>query len=226
MLSGSMGRGSVEDLSGRDVDVRGWICSYRGADIVMHKGWFRIDGVQDGDRTLAQQLLGLETVAEYFRGANVLDVGCAEGLIGRHCVDTWGAASVEGVTSVQYEIDEAKRQCAGRPMEFFRCDLRSTEETFELEWKLRLSYDVVLLLSVLHKVRDPMRLLAWAVKYAAGLIVIRLPAPIIDMDRCRPGVHPVHPWMLERFDLVGEPETCIAPVSGRPEWMGIYKVRS
>lgn len=192
----------------------------------MHKGWFRIDGVQDGDRTVGQQLLGLETVAEHFRGAHVLDVGCAEGLIGRHCVDAWGAASVDGVTSVQYEIDEAHRQCAGRPMAFYLCDLRMPEEIARLDCRLRLSYDIVLLLSVLHKVRDPMRLLAWAVRYAAGLVVIRLPAPIIDMVRCQPGVHPVGPWMVERFDLVAEPVTCVEPVSGRPEWMGIYRVRA
>jgi len=192
----------------------------------MHKGWLKIPGVQDGDRTVEEQLLGLDTIADRFRGANVLDLGCAEGLIGRHCVDAWGAASVDGVTSVQYEIDEAQRQCVGRPMQFYRCDLRWPDEIARLEARLRLSYDVLLLLSILHKVRDPMRLLEWVVRYAAGIVVIRLPAPIIDMVRCQPGVHPVGPWMAKRFDLIGEPVTCVEPVSGAPEWMGVYQVRA
>lgn len=192
----------------------------------MHKGWFRIDGVQNGDRTAEEQLLGLETIAAEFAGARVLDIGCAEGLIGRHCVDAWGAALVHGVTLPAYEIEEARRQCAGRPMEFFCADLRSPSACQLLEARLLPSYEVVLLLSVLHKVRAPMRLLEWALRFASRTVVIRLPAPIIDMERCRPGVHPVGPWMAERFDLIGEPTTCIEPVSGKPEWMGIYKVRA
>jgi SAM-dependent methyltransferase len=192
---------------------------------LMHKGWFRIDGVQDGDRTLAQQLLGLETIADEFAGATVLDIGCAEGLIGRHCVDAWGASLVHGVTLPLYELEEARRQCAGRPMTFFQADLRSGVECLDLAAGLLPSYDVLLLLSVLHKVRDPMRLLEWAVQFAGHLVAIRLPAPVIDMDRCRPGVHPVGPWMAERFDVVAEPVTCIEPVTGRPEWMGIYRGR-
>lgn len=191
----------------------------------MHKGWFRIPGVQDGDRTLEEQWQGLETVAAEFRGCHVLDLGCAEGLIGRHCVQAWGAVSVDGVTAIQYEIDEALRQCSGLPMKFHLCNLKRPNEVLELEQKLLARYEVVLLLSILHKVPDPMRLLEWAVAKASDLIVVRLPAPVIDMKRCRPGVHPVGPWMRERFDLVAEPVTCVEPVSGKPEWMGIYRTR-
>lgn len=192
----------------------------------MHKGWFRIKGVQDGDRTLESQLLGLETVADRFRGKTVLDLGCAEGLIGRHCVDAWGAAAVDGVTCVQYEIDAAEQLCGGRPQYFHRGDLATKQGRTALLQVLDHQYDIVLLLSVLHKAKQPIPLLAWAVRFAGELVVIRLPAPVIDMDRCRPGIHPVHPWMLERFDCIGEPQTCVEPVSGRPEWMGIYRVRA
>lgn len=191
----------------------------------MHKGWFQIKGVQAGDRTLESQLLGLEVVAGQFKGRSVLDVGCAEGLIGRHCIDAWGAQSVDGITLPRYEIDTALRLCQGRPQRFFGCDLRKPQDIAALEPQLQMSYDIVLLLSVLHKVKDPMRLLAWAVDYASELVVIRLPEPVINMDRC-PGIHPVHPWMLERFDCIAQPRTCIEPVSGKPEWMGIYRVRS
>ena len=44
----------------------------------MGKGWFVTDG-RAGDRTLAQQLVGLDKIN--VQGATVLDVGCAEGLI-------------------------------------------------------------------------------------------------------------------------------------------------
>lgn len=191
----------------------------------MHKGWFKVRGHQDGDRTIESQLLGLEVLAAEFKGRRVLDLGCAEGLIGRHCVDAWGAASVDGVTVVQYEIDHARELCAGRPQTFFRGDLANVEGMNKLSAELAPHYDIVLLLSVLHKSRQPMKMLEWAVQFAREFVVIRLPAPVIDMERCRPGIHPVHPWMLERFDCIAQPATCIEPVSGKPEWMGIYQVR-
>lgn len=190
----------------------------------LKKGWFIIPGIQRGDRVLRQQLLGLETLADRFKGRDVLDLGCAEGLIGRHCADAWKAASVDGVTRVSYEIEEAERQCAGRPMRFLNCDLRKPDQCTLLEKELLPSYHVVLLLSILHKVKDPMRLLEWAVRFARELVVIRLPAPTIDMPRCWPGVHPVRDWMLERFELIGEPETCVEPITRKPEWMGVFKV--
>lgn len=191
----------------------------------MQKGWFRIDGVQEGDRTLGQQLLGLEAAADRMKGRTVLDLGCAEGLIGRHCVDAWGASLVDGVTSVEAQIAEAERQCGGRPMHFFRADLSTKSGTDHLDSELLPAYDVVLMLSILHKVVDPMRLLEWAAKFATETVVIRLPEPIIDMARCKPGIHPVHPWMLQRFNLVAEPRTCIEPNTGKPEWMAVYAVR-
>lgn len=191
----------------------------------MHKGWFKVAGVQNGDRTIEQQLMGLEEVADHFHGKTVLDLGCAEGLIGRHCVDAWGAAFVDGVTKVDYEIAAAEKLCGGRPQRFIQGNLASKVGRCALSTVLATQYDIVLLLSVLHKAQQPMPLLEWAVPFARELIVIRLPAPVIDMERCRPGIHPVHPWMLERFDLVAEPVTCIEPVSGKPEWMGIYQVR-
>lgn len=190
----------------------------------MHKGWFKIPGVQHGDRTVEQQLQGLETVETAFRGRHVLDIGCGEGLIGRHCVDAWGATLVHGVTYPQYELDEARRQCAGRPMRFFRADLRF--ELPDLGARLERRYHVVLMLSVLHKMREPLQLLEWAAKRATELVVIRLPAPTIVDARSNRVPQPVRDWMNERFDLIGEPRTCDEPVSGRPEWMGVWRVRA
>lgn len=188
----------------------------------MHKGWFKIPGVQDGDRTVAEQLLGLETIASRFRGRHVLDLGCGEGLIGRHAVDAWGATLVHGVTAIQYEIDEAMRQCARRPMRFFRADLR--DELAMLERRLQGSYHVVLMLSILHKQRDPLQCLEWATAQATELVVIRLPAPVLVDARSGSVPYAVRDWMNERFTLLGEPVTCIEPVSRKPEWMGVWRV--
>lgn len=191
----------------------------------MHKGWFVIDGVQRGDRTLAQQLLGLETVATRLNGRGVLDVGCAEGMIGRHCVDAWGAAHVDGLGVVPSELQAARELCAGRAMRFFEVDLRDSEQVASIEPSLHEKYDVVLLLSILHKMRKPMELLEWAVRRARELIVIRLPAPVIETARLHFVTYRVHEWMCARYQLIGEPATCIEPNTGAPEWMGVYSVR-
>lgn len=192
----------------------------------MKKGWFIIDGVQHGDRTVEHQLKGLETVSESFRGKAVLDLGSAEGLIGKHAVQAWGAARVDGVTAIGYEIDEALKQCSGLPQRFVLWDLRN--DLPGLNQFLEERYDVVLALSILHKLRKPLECLEWAIEKAGELVVIRLPAPVIQDQRSFMVPTPVREWMNARpdFELLAEPETCIEPVSRRPEWMGIWKRRA
>lgn len=191
----------------------------------MHKGWFKIDGVQDGDRTVEEQLQGLETIADRFRNASVLDLGCAEGLIGKHCVTEWGARKVDGVGCVATELDEARRQCADLPMRFFEGDMREEDDLARLFEALDESYDVVLLLSIIHKMRDQFRFLRWALGFARDLVVVRLPGPVIEPRRIGDAPSHVHKWLSKRYDVIAEPATCVEPNTQRAEWMCVYAVR-
>lgn len=182
------------------------------------KGWFKIKGVQDGDRTIEEQLLGLDMVKDLAAGKSVLDLGCAEGLIGRHLVDH-GARQVDGVNVVEHELDAARRLHAGQPMRFYKAHLGNAAERAALAEDLLEQYDVVLLLSVLHKVKDPQAFLEWAVGHATETVVIRLPAPVLEHPRSNMRPYPVRDWMAKRYDLIAEPKTC------RREWLGVFKVR-
>lgn len=183
------------------------------------KGWFKIKGVQDGDRTIDEQLLGLDPLAGMVSGKTVLDLGCAEGLIGRHLVDA-GAAQVDGVNVVDHELAAARRLNSNQPMRFYKAHLGNHADRAALDTELLPQYDVVLLLSVLHKVKNPQAFLEWAVAKAAEAVVIRLPAPVLVHVRSQSHPYPVREWMSARYDLVAQPKTC------RKEWLGYFKVRA
>ena len=118
-----------------------------------------------GDRTLAEQMLGLEDMFERCAGRHVLDVGCAEGDIAEQASNA-GAAFVVGVEIVQEHVLVATGK--NIPDARFICaDVN--------EWKPHDEYGVVLLLAILHKLKDPR---AAAVKFAdacTDLLVVRWP---------------------------------------------------
>ena len=182
------------------------------------KGWFKIAGVQDGDRTLDEQMKGLERLLTRVPGKSVLDLGCAEGLIGAQLVAA-GAVEVDGVNVVEHELAAAKKLHKGKPMRFFRAHLGNADERALLDGELLARYDVVLLLSVLHKVKDPQAFLEWAVGYADELVVIRLPAPVLSHARSNHRPYPIRDWMTKRYELLCEPKTC------RGEWLGYFAKR-
>lgn len=138
----------------------------------MRKPWFSIDGAP-GDRTLDQQLKGLERLPELVRDNLVLDVGCAEGLISYWCAHM-GARRVLG-TDVRQEMIWAAQQrllqAAGR-VGFLQHDL-DTPLPADI---VLLQPDVVLALGVLHKLQDPETALARLAAAAGQWLVIRLPA--------------------------------------------------
>lgn len=131
----------------------------------MRKGWFRIDGVQDGDRTFEQQLEGLRPLFQMVPGKTVLDVGCAEGLISNALMDA-GAKSVTGIEVVKEHV-EAARALYGRRCAFVHGDADL--------YRPPRRYDVVLLLAVLHKLKDPVGSCIRFADAALESVVIRLP---------------------------------------------------
>jgi SAM-dependent methyltransferase len=185
----------------------------------MRSGWFKVDGLQDGDRTLADQLTGLEALA--VRGKRVIDLGCAEGLISRWCVDQ-GAASVYGVEVVPEHVETA-RKLAGdiRPdrLRFFCGDLNKPETC-----ALARPVDVVLALAILHKLREPENLLRQIVAIGPELVVVRTPgATPRGIQDERSG----NRWIsladnLPGYALVEQAAGHFDPTRGAREWVGYY----
>jgi SAM-dependent methyltransferase len=181
------------------------------------KGWFRIEGVQDGDRTLEEQLRGLEVID--FRGQGVLDLGCAEGLIAHYALLN-GAEFVDGAEIIEAHVKEARRQCAqfGARARFLHMDLAR----FDAE-QFRSRYDVVLLLAILHKLRRPLDLLRQLASLSVGLYVVRLPAQgagVISDERSGCVAYDVPAWFEGAgFDL----ERTSAGTFD--EWVGYFRRR-
>lgn len=142
----------------------------------MKKGWFAIPGVQSGDRTLEEQMLGLQPALEHARGKTVCDLGCAEGLIALE----FAAA---GATVMGYDLNadlirvacQMRDQRGLRDRVRFECvnlnDLVEREQTAE---SVR-QYDIVLALAVVHKMADPQRVLRYLAGICRERAVIRLP---------------------------------------------------
>lgn len=175
----------------------------------LRKGWFKIDGVQNGDRTVDEQLQGLEQID--FAGKTVLDLGCAEGLISRHAL-THGAACAHGLEIIGEHVEEARRQCAafGDRARFWVGDM-----AFQWPGEWLPHYDVVLLLSSLHKLKHPLNALD-RVAQIADTLVIRLPHRVLHDVRSAPLRQDIPNYLAERFVLTDEPKTC------RGEWMGVF----
>lgn len=131
-------------------------------------GWLVIPGVQTGDRTLEEQMLGLAPALAEASGKTVLDLGCAEGLIGREFARA-GAADVLGLETLDEHIQVARRQCKGFAVRFKQRDLNDQKPP-----KVP-SYDIVLALAILHKLNQPARGAEYCCRASKALIVIRLP---------------------------------------------------
>lgn len=135
------------------------------------KGWFEVDG-RPGDRTLEMQLLGLDPLFDEAKGATILDVGCAEGLISMELAKA--GAMTHGIEIVPSHIETA-RQLRGN----LSCSFEVADANV---WIPDQEYTIVLLLAILHKLQEPSKACAKFALAAKDLVVMRLPpekAPVI-----------------------------------------------
>lgn len=137
----------------------------------MHKGWFKIAGVQDGDRTLEQQMLGLAPALADVEGRTVLDLGCAEGLVGREFLKA-GASEYFGIEIVTANAEEARRQLSDFEQAVIAND-NLDHHIFANSPPKHYKADLVLALAILHKLRDPGRAIRWIGEVATVRAVIR-----------------------------------------------------
>lgn len=139
----------------------------------MAEGWFAIPGVQDGPRTLAEQMTGLDAALAEASGKSVLDLGCAEGLIALEFAKA-GAASVFGYDYNADLIEVARSELAKAgqlPVRFYQANMSDM-----VCGAGGPTWDIVLALAVLHKLLDPAAGVRFCAKLSRSLIVIRLPA--------------------------------------------------
>lgn len=130
----------------------------------MRRGWFVIPSVQTGDVTLEDQMIALWPAVAEAKGKSVLDVGCAEGLIGREFARA-GAATVTGIDSIAEHLRVAAEQCTGFPMTFVHANLNNPQPEY--------SVDIVLALGVNHKLRFPEMGIRFAARSSRDLVLLR-----------------------------------------------------
>lgn len=137
------------------------------------KGWLKVPGIRpEGDRTLAEQMMGLERALAECKGKTVLDLGCAEGLIGLEFAKA-GAKRVLGIELLESHLAVARKACKGYPqMEFVCMHLGTWIGLYPTPQQ----FDIVLALGIIHKLDDPNVPLIWAARAARDLLCFRAPA--------------------------------------------------
>lgn len=175
------------------------------------EGWFSTPG-RLGDRTLKQQIIGLADLRQRVHGKTVLDVGCAEGLISTYLVDH-GAAAAHGLEIVPGHVDVANRLRGDRACTFEVADANIYEPVRQ--------YDIVIMLALLHKLKDPSAACKRFAAAAREMVVLRLPpanAPTIIDARSDGKPHHIGAVMTGNGFMLKN--ACLGPFG---EWMGYYE---
>ena len=140
-------------------------------------GWFHIPGVQSGQRYLAQQVKGLDVLQRYAEGKAVLDLGCAEGLVSEWLCEA-GASHADGLDY------NCSRIAVGRGLVSDRVHLHVADlNDLSTLPPLLPSYDIVLLLAILQKLKRPEKLLDYALARCGYLLAIQVPAQVVNDAR-------------------------------------------
>jgi 2-polyprenyl-3-methyl-5-hydroxy-6-metoxy-1,4-benzoquinol methylase len=180
------------------------------------KGWFTMPG-RPGDRTVEQQLMGLDWLWTHCIGKTVFDAGCAEGVIALKCFN-YGATAVHGVELVEERVQMARKLAiAARPHVTFSIG------NMETWMPVPRAYDIVLGLAILHKLADPSACARRLAQAARETVIFRLPryeAEGVIVDRRSKHVpHDILAVMAaEGFQIVSA--ACDGPFG---EWVGRWE---
>lgn len=165
---------------------------------LVKEGWFHTKN-RLGDRTIQQQMMGLDLLLTSCKGKTVLDVGCAEGLISIELAKA-GAVAVHGVEIVKAHVEVANKLRKSLPITFECADAN--------DWAPKRDYDIVIALALLHKLRDPSTACRRFASRAREMVVLRLPpgpAPLIIDDRSERKPHDTVAAMTNcGFELIHE----------------------
>jgi SAM-dependent methyltransferase len=177
----------------------------------MNRGWFSTPG-RPGDRTLEDQKKGLEPLYGMLFGSTVLDIGCAEGLLAMDFA-AHHANQVHGVEIVAEHVEVARRlNPHGNRCTFQVADANAFQPVMQ--------YDIVTMLAILHKLKNPTAACARFADAATKMCVIRLPpehAPTIVDPRSGNNPHHIGQVMEKRgFELAHITH------SHFNEWCGTY----
>lgn len=176
------------------------------------EGWFHTKN-RLGDRTLKQQLMGLEKLFDESNGKTILDVGAAEGLISIELAK-YGARAVHGVEIVPGHVAVGNKLRRSLPV--------TLEVQDANDWTPKRDYDIVIALALLHKLRDPSAACARFAAHCTDLMVLRLPplhAPTIIDERSGNVPHDIG-LTMERCGFVLEREARDGPFE---EWLGYWR---
>lgn len=176
-----------------------------------NRGWFHTPD-RAGDRELSEQMTGLEQLVAEAPGKTVLDCGCAEGLISFELAKV--GARCHGLDSVERHIDMANQLTGDLACTFERANLN------HYELPRGATYDIVLMLAVLHKLRYPAAVCEMLAGACRDLCVIRMPPYGLRIVDARSGNRPHD---------IGEAMTrsgfhLEAELTGpRDEWVGYFR---
>src|SRR3990167_3595291 len=138
----------------------------------MTRGWFKVPGIRpDGDRTVREQLIGIEDALVECIGKTVLDLGCAEAAISLEFAKS-GAKSVLGIELLESHLEIARKLCKDYTQITFHCaHLRD----YILDHPDPEQFEIVLALGIIHKLHDPAVPLRWAAQSTKDLLLFRGP---------------------------------------------------
>lgn len=184
--------------------------------VMKTKGWFTGLG-RAGDRDLADQMIGLEPLLQEVGGKTVLDAGCAEGLISLELAKA-GAAFCLGLEIAPRFVEMANAMASEQGLDTVCVFTEANLNTFRLTE--RDEVDIVLMLAVLHKLKDPSRVCGQLADLAKELCVIRLPpsGPVIRDERSGFVMHD----MREVMEAAGFDLEAVVPTT-RNEWLGYFR---